>query len=343
MRPILRRAVVAQVRCSFVRDALGLIEREHGAGSIARALARLGDQARAQCEPELLRRSSPTDTLPLHVAEDLLLTLDSALGDGSGRLLERLGLDLATRTLSQSGTSVIVGDLFATVARLRVPVEHPFVDAAVRFEVFRSPAGFTVEVYCPGHPRMARALRHLVAGLIVGAQRFAGSTSPRIRGETRGDQVRLEVSLAPPTVEPAAQEPPRRQTRPTLRHPTQPSLSAQVDAIFAHRPSLANVEAASSSQPPPSSVRPTPDATERSSKRTDPLAGRPSSQTNPFAPLGEDRSNRRTSPWTPTPTAPERQPRRPSSAPPVRESVTRGLDPRAEPDEEPGAGGAGGS
>ncbi|MBX3128130.1 MAG: hypothetical protein KF718_15505 [Polyangiaceae bacterium] len=342
--------MVAQVRCWFIRDALGLIEREHGAGSVARALARLGEQARAQCEPELLRRSSPTDTLPLHVAEDLLLTLDSALGDGSGRLLERLGLDLATRTLSQSGTSVIVGDLFATVARLRVPVEHPFVDAAVRFEVFRSPAGFTVEVYCPGHPRMARALRHLVAGLIVGAQRFAGSTSPRVRGETRGDQVRLEVSLASPAVDPASQEPPqpsRRQTRPTLRHPTQPSLSAQVDAIFAHRPSLANVDAASSSQPPPSSVRPTPDAIERSSKRTDPLAGRPSSQTNPFAPFGEDRSNKRTSPWTPTPTEPERgsrpTPRRPSSAPPVRESVTRGLDPRAEPDEEPGAGSAGGS
>ncbi len=232
---------MGEVRTWFLRDVLALAERERGAGAMAFVSSAFPERVRQSCSKQVLQDSGPTATVPTADAEEFLSAIDGKLGDGTGKFLEELGTELTSRTLSQTGGSVIVGDLHGTLARLRVPFEHPFVDMRISYEVTRTPGGLCLEVGALGHPRLTRILRHLATGSVHAAQRFARCQAPqfRVHGETRGERARIDVLLytdsAPPESAATESAPPRRSTRPLSVPIKQSSLSEEVDAIFSRR------------------------------------------------------------------------------------------------------------
>jgi hypothetical protein len=218
------------------------LERDRG-DVVDRLAERVPARLREHASISALRATSPTDTIPLGDAEELLLAIDGALGDGSGRVLEIAMFELATRVLSQ-GTVVMVGDLLGTVARLRTTLERPFVGVSMMFDLHKTETGFALTIGIPGQPRSARILRHLATGAIRAAQRFsreATSSEFRLFGETLGDRAALDARYRDPAPGSAPQTPeavalPRRPSR-SLRI-TQPTLSDEVERILsARRPS----------------------------------------------------------------------------------------------------------
>jgi hypothetical protein len=188
---------------------------------------------------EALRATSPADTVPLADAEEVLLGIDTTLGDGSGRLLEIAMFELATRMLSQ-GNAVVVGDLLGTVARLRTAIERPFVGVEMLFDLKRTETGFVLSVGLPGQPRSARILRHLSTGAVRAAQRFsreASSSDFRLYGETLGDRATIDARYRQPgpTPEPPAAQPISRRPSRSVRVPQQ-TLSDEVERILSKRP-----------------------------------------------------------------------------------------------------------
>jgi hypothetical protein len=171
-------------------------------------------------------------------AEEVLLSVDAILGDGSGRLLEGPGADLATRALGQCGLGVS-GDLVATMARLRAPLERPFVDVAVTYELCPMPTGFTLTVGVVGQPRSTRLLRALTTGVIRAAFLYCREAEPdalRLFAETVGDRARFDaryktvdsetVGSALPSSQPA------RARRPRSLRPAATPLSDEVERIM---------------------------------------------------------------------------------------------------------------
>jgi hypothetical protein len=221
----------------FLRDVLDHAERREP-GALARLIARLPDRLRAQVDLGELRSSSPDDTLGLDDAEELLLSVDAILGDGSGRLLEGPGADLATRALGRCGLGVS-GDVVATLARLRVPLERPFVDVAVTYELRPTPTGFTLTVGVVGQPRSTRLLRALTTGAIRAAFlycREATSDTLRLFAETLGDRARFDARYKTVDSEPLAaalpsSKPAQARRSRTLR-PTATPLSDEVERIM---------------------------------------------------------------------------------------------------------------
>jgi hypothetical protein len=228
---------VASVRTWFIRDLLEVLERDHQSG-VERLPSRLADRLRAHGSLESLRTTSPTDTVPLADAEEVLLAIDSTIGDGSGKTLEVAMFELATRVLSQ-GNAVVLGDLLGTVARLRTAIERPFVGVDVLFEIRRTDTGFSLSVGLPGQPRSARILRHLVTGAVRAAQRFsreASSSDFRLFGETLGDRAVIDARYRNPgpTPEPPEAQPMSRRPSKSLRVP-QHTLSDEVERILSTR------------------------------------------------------------------------------------------------------------
>src|SRR6185436_12693028 len=146
------------------------------------------------------------------------------------------------RQLVQAAAAVRVGDLYGTVARLRGPLEHPFLDAELVFELERSDKGFALTIGVPGPPRATRLLRHVASGAILAAERFAREAQAeplRLHGETFADRTRIDAyfrrtSDAPPPFEPSPTSI-RRASIAAQR--IAPSLSAEVARIL--DPSLA--------------------------------------------------------------------------------------------------------
>jgi hypothetical protein len=199
----------ARLRSWFLRNLLEAAERELGSS----ALAGLGARAPARVRPHLsldrLRTTAALDAIPLDEGEDALLALDQGLGDGTGHVLERLAREMFARQLVQATAAVRVGDLYGTVARLRGPLEHPFLDVELVFELERSDSGFVLVVGVPGRPRATRLLRHVAVGAVLAAERFARESQAeplRIHGETFADRARIDArfrrtSDAPPPFE----------------------------------------------------------------------------------------------------------------------------------------------
>lgn len=163
----------ARLRSWFLRNFLEAAERELGAPAIAALPARVPARLRAHLSLDRLRTSAALDTIPLDEGEEALVTFDQALGDGSGKLIERVACEMLARQLVQAAAAVRVGDLYGTVARLRGPLEHPFVDATLTFDLIRTDRGFTLTVGVLGRPRASRLLGHLTTGAVLAAERFA--------------------------------------------------------------------------------------------------------------------------------------------------------------------------
>jgi len=188
----------------------------------------------AHASLERLRASTTLDCVPLEEGEELLLSVDSLLGDGTGKLLESLGVDLATRVLSQDGSLVRSGDLAGTVARLQTFVEYPFVGVPLIFELRRNQTGFSLIVGVMGHSRATRAVRHLTLGAIIAAERFArqvGAEPLKLSAENIADRSSISARYLAAAAEVEERKaPPSRRPAPA-RAPVA-SLSAEVDRIL---------------------------------------------------------------------------------------------------------------
>ncbi len=246
--------MAGRLRSWFLRNVLESIEREFGNGSVDVVASRVPPRLRAHLSLERLRASAPLDTMPLDEAEEVLLALESTLGDGSGRVLERVSEDLISKSLVQGGGAVRVGDLAGTVARLRGHLEHPFEDVRLTFDLERSESGLNLALGVAGQPRATKVLRHLAAGAIRAAERFARESvgdSLRITSDLFADRARVVVQLrrAGDPVRDDAPAPPTRRLSGTLRQVTATSLSAEVDRIL--NPSLEQAERRRSNSTPP--------------------------------------------------------------------------------------------
>jgi len=226
-----------RLRSWFLRNLLEAADRELGTGALAGLASRAPARVRPHLSLDRLRTTAALDAVPLDEGEDALLAIDQGLGDGTGRLLERLAREMFARQLVQAAAAVRVGDLFGTVARLRVPLEHPFVDTELTFELERSESGFTLIVGVPGRPRATRLLRHVAVGAILAAERFAREAQAeplRIHGEAFADRARIEAhfrrtSDAPPAFEPT---PTSIRRSSGAGRPAQTSLSDEVARIL---------------------------------------------------------------------------------------------------------------
>jgi hypothetical protein len=224
----------ARLRTWFLRNLLDAAERELGAAPLAALPERVPARLRALLSLERLRASAALDTIPLDEGEEAMLALEHALGDGSGRTLERIACEMLGRQLAQAGSAVRVGDLFGTVARLRTPLEHPFVETPVVFELTRSPTGFRLTIGVPGRPRATRLFGHLTAGAIRAAERFARESHSeplRIEVTPFADRARVDAhyrreSVLPPAPEPL---PTARRTSPSR---LMPRLSEEIARIL---------------------------------------------------------------------------------------------------------------
>ncbi len=136
---------MSELRSWFLRNVLEAVERQLGAPAVTSLQSKLPPRLLAHAALDRLRASAALDTVPLDEGAEILLSVDSLLGDGSGKLLENVGVDLAARVLSQGGSVVRGGDLAGTVARLEAFLEHPFVGVPFAFELRRNPSGFLSE------------------------------------------------------------------------------------------------------------------------------------------------------------------------------------------------------
>jgi hypothetical protein len=228
-----------------VRDFLEVVERERGRAQTQAALTKLTARS-TSIEPAKLKTSTPNDVIPIHEAEELLLGLDMALGDGSGRVIETAGLELFSKSLAQGGL-IVPGDLMATVLRLRAPLEYPFVEERISFDLASSSTGFVLYLGVPRRPRSARVLRNLAAGAIRAAQRFCREgvgDELKIYGETLGDRVHLDVRVRIRTTDTQTSmesvernTTPKRATRAPARPAPQPTLDAVERILSQRRPS----------------------------------------------------------------------------------------------------------
>lgn len=228
-----------------------------------------------------LRASAALDTLSLDDGEELLLFIDSSLGEGNGRVLETIGEDLAARALGQGGVAK-PGDLQGTVARLQAFLDHPFVDAPTLFELRRTDLGFSLTIGVIGRPRATRVLRHLAVGAVNAAERSAREGSGmRLTSKQLADRATLSVRYQRSEPSRAGSDPPPTSVRRPTHSSRPPSLSAEVERI------LGSGKARGSWPPPGPESRPAPpERPERTSQvqRTARVVER-TSEVQPVAPL----------------------------------------------------------
>jgi hypothetical protein len=283
--------LAGRLKSWFLRNVLESAEREYGAAALESVSARVTPRLRPHLSLDRLRASAALDTLPLDEAEDVLLTLDAVLGDGTGRALERIAEDLYAKTLIQGGGAVRLKDLFGTMARLRGLIEHPFEDVTILFDLARTDSGLSLGLSVQGQPRATKVLRHLAAGAIRAAERFARESvedSLKLYGELVADRARL-IAQYRSVVDPnrdrfdAAEiaTPARRHSSPPRISQTT-SLRAEVDRIL--DPPLAEAERRRGSAPPPPMTQSAVPQTQRRISRPTPYPGGASSTRIPVVP-----------------------------------------------------------
>jgi hypothetical protein len=226
--------LTSELRSWFLRNVLEATERLLGVPAFEGLRTRLPPRLSPHVSLDRLRASAALDSVPLDEGEEILLAVDALLGDGSGKLLESVGGDLAARVLSQGGGVARAGDLFGTVARLQAFLEHPFVGVPLTFELRRTAAGFSLSVGVAGHSRATRALRHLAIGAIIAAERFAreaGAENLKIYAENIGDRSNISARYLQSEEFVAEEVAPVTRRPPTIRAPGT-SLSEEVERIL---------------------------------------------------------------------------------------------------------------
>lgn len=233
---------------------LEALERQYGSAALTLLAAKVPRRLLAHASLDRLRASAALDTILLDDGEELLLFIDSLLGDGGGRVLEAIGQELAAKALGQGGVAKL-GDLQGTVARLQAFLDHPFVDTPTLFELKRTDRGFSLLVGVVGRPRATRVLKHLAIGAVSAAERTAREGSGmKLSSDLLADRATLTVayqrSEAPARVE---RELPPLSTRRPPQSMRPPSLSEEVERILSSHRSPSSHPPARPSQPPRSS------------------------------------------------------------------------------------------
>ena len=241
------------LRAWFLRNLLEAAERELGAAAVSALPQRVPARLRPYLSLDRLRATAALDAIPLDDGEETVQAFEQGLGDASGKLLERVSCEMFARQLVGAAAAVRVGDLYGTVARLRGPLEHPFIDTQLTFELARAPFGLTLTVGVLGRPRSTRILGCVAAGAIHAAERFAReahSEPLRVETELFPDRARVDArfrraSTAPPAPEPAPQS--RRPLGPRVV----PSLADEVSRILNPSLGIEINERRRSTEPPP--------------------------------------------------------------------------------------------
>jgi hypothetical protein len=213
---------------------LEALERQFGSTALGLLTAKVPRRLLPHASLDRLRASAALDTILLDDGEELLLFIDGLLGDGSGRVLEAIGLELASRALSQGGVAKL-GDLQGTVARLQAFLDHPFVETPTLFELKRTNLGFSLTVGVLGRPRATRVLRHLAVGAVTAADRSAREGSGmKLTSEVLADRATLLVQYqrTEATVRTDSEAPPTSARR-SSHSSRPPSLSEEVERILA--------------------------------------------------------------------------------------------------------------
>ncbi|MBX3183399.1 MAG: hypothetical protein KIT72_03470 [Polyangiaceae bacterium] len=239
-------------RSRFIRDVLDVLERSD-VSVASRLAAKLSPRLMRLLSEQVYRATDVHSTMRLEEAEDALLGIDAALGDGGGKVLESAGFMLGSRLLSTRGGVAVPGDLIRTISRLRTPVELPFEGVEVVFELEENPHGFQLRLGAIGNPRSTRIMSYLVVGYVkaahtFGEQRNAGDL--RLNADVMGDRAVVTAMFrrvaAPLPSDPTAALSKRSASR--SRFPAAGSLSAEVDRIL-ERTSLPPTRRSSSSFP----------------------------------------------------------------------------------------------
>jgi len=231
--------VTHRLRSWFLRGVLEALDRQYGTAALALLTEKVPRRLLPHASLDRLRASAALDTILLDDGEELLLFLDGLLGDGSGKVLEGIGQELAGRALGQGGVAKL-GDLYGTVARLQAFLDHPFVDTPTIFELKRMDLGFTLAVGVVGRPRATRVLRHLAVGAVTAADRSAREGSGmKLSSEVLADRATLSVHYQRaevPLRNTDSELPPTSARRPTAHSIRPPSLSQEVERILSsHR------------------------------------------------------------------------------------------------------------
>lgn len=249
------------MRAWFLRNLLDAAERELGAAAVAQLPDRAPARLRSLLSLERLRSTAALDTIPLDEGEEAMLAFEQVLGDGSGRTIERVACEMLARQLVQAAAAVRVGDLFGTVQRLRAPLEHPFVDAPVTFELERIPTGLRLTIGIAGRPRATRLLGHVATGAIHAAERFARETHVeplKLAVQTFADRARIDAHFRRPSSPPPAPDPLPASRRSSGASRLLPSLSDEVARILdssLERPRTSDEPAGRSSPETPGTYR----------------------------------------------------------------------------------------
>jgi len=248
---------------------LEALERQYGTTALALLVEKIPRRLLPHASLDRLRASAALDTILLDDGEELLLFIDTLLGDGTGRVLEAIGQELAARALSQGGVAKY-GDLHGTVARLQAFLDHPFVETPTLFELKRVDLGFNLTVGVVGRPRATRVLRHLAVGAVTAAERSAREGGGmKLSSEIVADRATLTVHYqrteAPLRTD--SEPPPTSARRPTHSSFRAPSLSQEVERILAsHKgPPSAPAPYVPRTTPVPGSYRSTQPSVERTS------------------------------------------------------------------------------
>jgi len=279
------------MRAWFLRNLLDAAERELGAQAIAQLPERAPAHLRSLLSLDRLRATAALDTISLDEGEAAMLAFEQVLGDGSGRTLERVACEMLARQLVQAAAAVRVGDLFGTVARLRAPLEHPFVDAPMLFELAPRPTGLRLTVGIAGRPRATRLLGHIATGAIHAAERFARETHVeplRVEVETFADRARIDAHFRRPSSAPPAPDPVPASRRSSGTARLVPSLSDEVARILdsslsGERPRTSDEPARRPSSEAPSTRTPSDPSAARSSESPPPASVKPRSTRPPPA------------------------------------------------------------
>jgi hypothetical protein len=229
-----------RLRTWFLRNVLDAVERLHGASAVASLRARLPERLHPHVSLDRLRASAMLDAIPLDDGEDVLLQIESSFGDGTGRALESVGFDLASRALGQAGSVVKRGDLYGTVARLQAFLEHPFDGVVLTFELSRTDGGFKLICGVPQRSRATKIVRYLATGAINAAERFARETTTgelNVVADNIADRATINVRYQGRDATPN-EEPPVSKRRSSVRPPggpastSSPTLTQQVEQIL---------------------------------------------------------------------------------------------------------------
>ncbi|MBN2195060.1 MAG: hypothetical protein JW751_19745 [Polyangiaceae bacterium] len=229
------------LRILYLRELMESIHRRERAAAQRLAL-RLPERLRPHIAYERLQPRTVGAVLPLDEAEELLLAIDEAIGEGSGRVLDEASYELALRGLLRGTLGALVGDGLAdTLTRLGAALERWFDGVVLLYEVDPNDTGVEIAVGIAGRPRAARVLRHLTSGMVRAAHEFVREGDPtglRIIGEVIGDRARLSIRYRTPSVVTAMNDLKRDPSAPPSRRPTRDlrqsagSLTAEVDRIM---------------------------------------------------------------------------------------------------------------